>query len=103
MTAMRGTMIRLGGLLLAAALTAPPAAAEELTKEERAKLEQEAKQLFVEASFLYWQGKLPDAVERAKRALAMRERLYPEKDFPRGHPDLTKSLKSLGILLRAQG
>jgi CHAT domain-containing protein len=33
----------------------------------------------------------------------MRERLYPEKEFPRGHPDLAQSLNNLGILLEGMG
>jgi tetratricopeptide (TPR) repeat protein len=33
----------------------------------------------------------------------MCQRLYPEKDFPRGHPDLASSLDNLGSLLQDQG
>jgi CHAT domain-containing protein/Tfp pilus assembly protein PilF len=103
MTGIRGTMRRLGGLLLAATLTPLPAAAEELTKEERAKLEQEAEQLNTEGVRLYQQGKLPEAMERLQRALAVHERLYPEKEFPRGHSQLAEVLNNQGMLLLEMG
>src|SRR5262249_48038721 len=38
-----------------------------------------------------------------QQALAMRQKVYPPKDYPQGHPDLAASLNDLGSLLRAQG
>ena len=52
--------------------------------EERARFRSEAEPLF-------------------RRALKMRERLYPNEKYPRGHPDLAVSLTGLGFVLQAQG
>jgi tetratricopeptide (TPR) repeat protein len=46
---------------------------------------------------------LNSAVDCYKRSLAMRERLYPPADYPRGHPDLAASLSNLGLALDDRG
>jgi CHAT domain-containing protein len=54
-------------------------------------------------SLLQVMGEHGKALPYYERALAMTERLYPEKDYPRGHPHLARSLHSMGFLLEAMG
>ncbi|HEV3257850.1 MAG TPA: tetratricopeptide repeat protein, partial [Gemmataceae bacterium] len=74
-----------------------------LTPAQRAQLEKEAEKLNHQAVRLYGDGLYKEATRLLERALAVRQRLYPEKDFPRGHLDLATSLNNLGALLRADG
>jgi tetratricopeptide (TPR) repeat protein/CHAT domain-containing protein len=61
---------------------------------------QELNRKFVQ---LYQQGKVAEATESARRALALSERLYPKGRYPEGHAHLATSLDNLGLLLKAQG
>ena len=98
----------LGVLLLLSALTGSlllaqePKKEPELTKEERAKLEAEAKSATEEGTKLYQAGRFPDAEARFRKVLEARRKLYPASKFPDGHPDLAESLNNLGLLLQAQ-
>jgi CHAT domain-containing protein len=49
------------------------------------------------------QGEYGQALTYLRKALAMREQLYPKARYPRGHPLLALSLNNLGALLKAQG
>ena len=75
----------------------------ELTKEERAKLAVEAKRLNEEGEKFYDAAKFSDAEKACRRALQMRQQLYPKEAFPDGHPDLALSLSNLAYILQAQG
>src|SRR5262249_40413704 len=52
---------------------------------------------------LYDRGEYGQALPHLERALAMRQRLYPEAKYLEGHPDLAQSLSNLGFLLHATG
>jgi CHAT domain-containing protein len=79
------------------------AADEELTPAERKDLEQRAKEADQQGFRRYQEGKYPDAAKLAEEALTIRRRLYPQKDYPDGHPDLAGSLNNLGFSLGARG
>jgi CHAT domain-containing protein/Tfp pilus assembly protein PilF len=85
-------------LLAAFLITAGARAGGELTPEKRRALEQEASKLNAQAGALNGQGKLPEAIAAAEKALALRRRLHPK-----GHPNLAFSLNRLGFLLDARG
>jgi CHAT domain-containing protein/Tfp pilus assembly protein PilF len=89
--------------LLGVAASIVRAADEELTPAERKHLEQRAKEADQQAFERYQKGKYPDAAKLAEEALTIRRRLYPQKDYPDGHPDLAQSLNNLGFLLKTQG
>jgi CHAT domain-containing protein/Tfp pilus assembly protein PilF len=89
--------------LLGVAVGAVGAADEELTPAERKDLEQRAKEANQQALQRYQEGKYPEATQLAEQALALRRRLYPQKGYPDGHPELAESLTALGVLLQAQG
>jgi tetratricopeptide (TPR) repeat protein len=93
---------RLVGLTLAGlltCLTGGATAQEKLTPEERTQLEKEAATLNLVGLLAYQQGKLKDALPALTRALALRERLYPDQD----HLALASSLTNLGSVLSALG
>jgi CHAT domain-containing protein/Tfp pilus assembly protein PilF len=48
-------------------------------------------------------GRRIEAFRLAVKSLEIRERLYPVKDYPKGHPDLALSLNNLGYVLQALG
>jgi CHAT domain-containing protein len=92
-------------LVLAWVLVAGVLSAEEppaLTAEERQLLEEAAK-LHAEGVALYGQAKLPEATDRLRQALALRQRVYSKVKYPDGHPALAQSLGDLGTVLQAQG
>src|SRR5262249_31004402 len=95
--------------LLALGLAAGPRAArpDEPAKKpgdaERARLAQEAAELSGRAVALHREGRYLEATELLRKALALRQRLYPKDQYPAGHPDLARSLVNLGVLLRAHG
>jgi CHAT domain-containing protein/tetratricopeptide (TPR) repeat protein len=70
---------------------------------EQQKLQNEANALNVEGMHLYQLGKLQEATERFRKALEMRQALYPKGKYPQGHPDLAVSLNNVAFLLRDQG
>jgi CHAT domain-containing protein len=70
---------------------------------EGQKLADEATKLHDEAFQLYQQGKAADAIVKVRQALEIRQKLYPTAKFPDGHPDLAKSLNSIGLVLKALG
>ena len=72
-----------------------------MTAAERARLQAEARKIDQELVGFYQQGKPLEALDRAKQALAMRQKLYPLQQFPQGHPDLAASLINMGDVLRS--
>jgi tetratricopeptide (TPR) repeat protein/CHAT domain-containing protein len=74
-----------------------------LSPERREELERRAEELWSARSQLYERGALGDALEKSREGLGILERLYPERAFPQGHPDLARSLNEMGFLLKAQG
>jgi CHAT domain-containing protein len=89
--------------LLGAAVGTVRAAEEELTPAQRKELEQRAKEANQQAIQRYQEGKYRDATKLAEEVLTLRRRLYPNKEYPDGHPDLAQSLNNLGVLLHARG
>ena len=75
----------------------------EPSPKERARLEQQAKELNERGVALYDQGRYPEARKLLQEALGLRRQLYPKGRYPQGHPDLATSLNNLGSLLQAQG
>src|SRR5262249_3493053 len=51
----------------------------------------------------YQRAQQGQAEQAWRQALALRQQLYPPKDYPEGHPDLATSLSNLGALLMARG
>jgi CHAT domain-containing protein/tetratricopeptide (TPR) repeat protein len=76
---------------------------KELTPQERQQLAREAEQLDTKLQQLYSAGKATEATDYARKALAVRQRLYPTSKYPDGHRDLARSLSNLGYLLQAYG
>jgi CHAT domain-containing protein/Tfp pilus assembly protein PilF len=93
----------LTGLLILASATPGRAEPEELSKEQRAKLEAEARKLDRERYELFSEGKVLEAVRRCQQALAVRQKLYPPEKFPDGHDDLARTLNNMGYLLHGLG
>jgi CHAT domain-containing protein/Tfp pilus assembly protein PilF len=69
----------------------------------REKLARQAAQLHARSMECYRAGKFNEGVELMREALALRRKLYPEAQYPQGHPDLSSSLNSLGLLLQSLG
>ena len=69
----------------------------QLTPEEQ-KLAAEAEKLDRELVQLYQRGQAARAIVKAREALEIRRKLYPD-----GHPDLAFSLNDLGTVLQAMG
>jgi tetratricopeptide (TPR) repeat protein/CHAT domain-containing protein len=76
---------------------------ERLTPEQRQVLGRKALELLKAGEQAYVRGKLTTAVEETRQSLQFFERLYPKIAYPRGHPDLARSLNNLGAALEAQG
>jgi CHAT domain-containing protein/tetratricopeptide (TPR) repeat protein len=84
--------------------SAPPEAAQqEGTKSNRKKLEQQAKAIQAEAARLLQRHELESALREAQRALAIRQGLYAEKEYPDGTPALAMSLLTVGNSLQELG
>src|SRR5690606_539238 len=105
----RAAMPRLMGLLLllvaltgSLLLAQEPAKEKELTKEERAKLEAEAKRLNEEGYKHYQAARFSDAEASYHRVLILQRKLYPQERFPNGHPQITETLVMLAFMLIAQ-
>jgi tetratricopeptide (TPR) repeat protein len=83
------------------------AAADDLPKEpspeERARLEEQAKELDARARALYSQGRYPEATKVLQEALEIFRKLYSRERCPQGHPDLANTLNNVGGMLHAQG
>jgi CHAT domain-containing protein/Tfp pilus assembly protein PilF len=94
------TALLLGLLVAASAHAAAPP--PRLSPERQRQLE-EALRLQSLGVRLYRQGRLVEATRAFVRNLQICQALYPEKDYPRGHPSLATSLNVLGFLLRSQG
>jgi len=92
-------------IVLFAAIGIPISADEpkEMPKEERQKLEMEAKRLNAEGVQLFDDGKIAAAVAKTRQALTIFRRLYPEAQFREGHPDLNRSINNLAYLLKETG
>ena len=73
------------------------------TPEERQKLETRLRESAERSAKLYREGKLPDALEEAQQFLSIARELYPESNYPDGHPGLAISLSRLGLMLHAMG
>src|SRR5262249_37080702 len=96
------------GLVLLATLCGPGGlgarqAGENLNKKEREALKRQAHELNQRMLQLHGQGQAAEAVSVGRKALAIRERLYPAKDYPDGHPGLAQSLNNLGLVLQGLG
>jgi CHAT domain-containing protein/Tfp pilus assembly protein PilF len=85
------------------ALVVGPAAAQELTPEERQALERQGMQLDEQAGQRYQQGRYAETTKLLHQVLEIAKRLYPKEQYPQGHPNLATSLNHLGLSLRAQG
>ena len=96
-------LVPLLGLVRAPARLAALEAKADAEKEQRAKLEEQARAMNAQMIRLYQAGKLAEAADAARQALAMREKLYPASRFKDGHPELASSLNNLGSVLRALG
>jgi tetratricopeptide (TPR) repeat protein len=49
------------------------------------------------------QGEHEEALKHFRRALQLRQALYPAEKYPRGHPDLAQSLNNVATVLHDQG
>jgi CHAT domain-containing protein/tetratricopeptide (TPR) repeat protein len=76
---------------------------ERLTPEQRHEMERQAAELSNSAKQLYERGEFGPALEQARQSLRIREPLYPQSEFPQGHPDLAEALYAMGFPLQAQG
>jgi CHAT domain-containing protein/Tfp pilus assembly protein PilF len=83
---------------------------DDLTPAQHQKLETEAFRLnqqgfnsFQQGKGSFEQGKWEAALKLCTQALELRRRLYPEKRYPDGHPDLALSLNNVGYLLQSRG
>jgi tetratricopeptide (TPR) repeat protein len=90
-------------LLLGPAALALTGQSDDLTPEQRKRLESEAAALTKKGVQLYGQLKYAEAIQLTEQALAIRQRLYPSSRFPNGHPDLATSLNNLGVLHQTRG
>src|SRR5689334_14735589 len=89
-------VLALGALVGAVPLRAADRAAPApLTEEERSRLEKQALDLNERGVLLYQQGRYAEATKLLEQALEMRQRLYPNEQYPQGHPDLAVSLANL--------
>src|SRR5688500_10005304 len=70
---------------------------------EEQKLADEAKALTREGFQLYQRGQPAEAVAKVRRALEIRQKLYPESKYPEGHPALAASISNLGFIHQATG
>jgi CHAT domain-containing protein/Tfp pilus assembly protein PilF len=86
------------GLSAARAQPLDPSGAGKADEKTAQRQVQEARDLNRKVIQLHQQGKYAEATEAARRALAIRERLYPGD-----HPDLAQSLNNLGVLLDVRG
>ena len=93
-------LVLLQGQLLLASADEPK---EELTQEQREKLESRAGKLDKQADEFYQQGRYADATKLLEKSLQLQRRLYPKEQYPRGHPDLASILHNLGAILGLQG
>src|SRR5262249_22747693 len=89
-------------LLFAGAIGAQEPKPPTLSPEEQ-KLAGEATKLNLEGFQLYQQGKPAEAVEKMRRALDIRRKLYPAATYPDGHPAVAIMLNNLGAVLQAAG
>jgi CHAT domain-containing protein len=95
------TRVLLAGLVVL--LATRPFAGEPLTPEERGRLDAEAEKTYGDFWRLYQQGRMPEALDRAERLLALNRQLYPKEQFPDGHLALASSLSNMGNVLKWLG
>ncbi len=93
-------LLFLGSFAPAGRADDPP---QRLTPERRQELQRQAVELSRVGDQAYQRGDLTTAVEKNRRLLQIRERLYPKESYPQGHHDLALSLNNLGFLLWSQG
>lgn len=70
---------------------------------ERFKLEAKASELDAIGVKYHKGGEFDKALESHRKALLIREKLYPKEQFPQGHTRLAESFNQVGFLLKAQG
>jgi CHAT domain-containing protein/Flp pilus assembly protein TadD len=75
---------------------------QELSAAERKRLEREAAELDAKADAFYRQVQYDEALRLLRETLALRRKLYPEAQFPAGHPDLAQNMNNMGALLQAR-
>jgi CHAT domain-containing protein/tetratricopeptide (TPR) repeat protein len=92
-----------GGLIAALILGIGAWADEPVSPTDREKLAKQALELHRQAFLLWRSGQDAEAIRPAMQALAIRERLYPAADYPRGHRELAGSLGNLGVFLATMG
>jgi CHAT domain-containing protein len=97
--------VGLVALALAAlvAVVRPALAQDGKSAPARAERERQARERTQLVEKLYKQGKLEEATQVARQALALARQLYLKDQYPDGHPDLARSLNILGFLLQARG
>jgi CHAT domain-containing protein/tetratricopeptide (TPR) repeat protein len=78
-------------------------ASRPLTAERRTQLLEQANALLERESSLHQAGRLAEVVKCWEQLLAVIQDLYPEKEYPDGHPDLAQGLNNLGFVLDAVG
>src|SRR5262249_54466619 len=71
--------------------------------QDEEKLAKKAADLGREATNLYRQGKVEDALGRLEEALKIRKKLFRASEYPNGHPDLAETLHNMGFMLLALG
>jgi tetratricopeptide (TPR) repeat protein len=76
---------------------------QDLTPEQRAKLEREARELDKQVDQHKDQRHYREATRLAEKVLAIYQELYPRSKYPQGHEDLAIGLARLGALLKVQG
>jgi CHAT domain-containing protein len=91
------------GLAAGSARSQPVLLKEELTAQERQKLEKEALALARQGAQRYQEGRLDDAVQLWARVVENLRRVYPPDRSPNGHPDLANGLDWLAHLLKESG
>lgn len=89
------------GVALQGQGAAPPVI--RLSKAERARLEQKADELDERLGRLYQLGKVAEGAALAVQVVKLRQALYPEIEYPDGHPELAVSLNRLGFVLEVRG
>jgi CHAT domain-containing protein/tetratricopeptide (TPR) repeat protein len=86
--------------IVAVLLLTPRMWADDLSPQERQKLEDESKKLNVEGARFLQQGQAAKALAKYQQAYEIRQKLFPASAFPDGHFLLANSLFNLGLAAR---
>ena len=93
--------------VLTCVLLAEPVSADDppkkLTTDQRNELKAKLTELNTAGFKASQAGKYQDAAEAWQEALKIARQLYPESEFPDGHPNLATSLNNLAVLYESQG